>query len=90
MTSKKKQWAKAIDQTELLRDLEQHNDQKAMKQKLTSMKNDDLFSVNVNKSGLKEQREKLKRDRFREKERTYTSKTEEDLLRKVLKKQERK
>eukprot|EP00347_Sterkiella_histriomuscorum_P017776 403348038 len=89
MQSKKKQWAKAIDQTELLRDIENHNTQKAMTQKLTTMKDEDLFTVNAKKQNVKGEREKLKRDRFKEKEKIYTSKTEQDLLKRFILKQER-
>ncbi|CDW85537.1 UNKNOWN [Stylonychia lemnae] len=90
MTSKKKQWKKAIDHDELLDDLHQHNKSKNILTEAKSLKDDDLFKVNVNKTDLKNQREKLKRDRFKEKEKLYTSQVEQKLLKKLLDKQERK
>ena len=44
----------------------------------------DLFTVNVNKEGLKKKREKLAADRFKEKEDGhYKSKTEQAILKKL-------
>ena len=90
MTSKKKQWKKAIDQGELLKDLEDFNTQKAKQQSLSSLKDSDLFTVATKKVGVRQEREKLKRDRFREKQKNYTSITEETLLKKHLQKLENK
>lgn len=50
------------------------------------LKDSDLYKVNVDKSSLKTKREKLKRDRFREKERLSTSKTEKVLVKKFQEK----
>lgn len=86
MSSKKKQWKKAIDQTELLKDLEDFNTQKAKKETLATMRDEDLFTVAAKKVGLRQEREKLKRDRFREKQKNYTSTTEHTLLKKHLQK----
>ena len=90
MSSKKKQWKKAIDQTELLKDLEEFNTQKSKVQALAGMKDEDLFKVAAKKLGVKQEREKLKRDRFRQREQNYTSITEETLLKKQLQRLENK
>jgi hypothetical protein len=63
----KKSWKKAIDQGEVMKDLEVMNDQKARQKSLNTMKDNDLFKVNVDKTSLKQKRDKLKKDRFKEK-----------------------
>lgn len=45
------------------------NKDKNLEKQTQSLKDGDLFSVNVNKKGLKAQREKLAKDRFKEKQR---------------------
>ena len=80
----KKSWKKAIDQTEIIEGLEARNDQKDRERKIGGLKNDDLFKVNVDKSSLKTKRDKLKKDRFKEKQRATTSKVEEELVKRLV------
>jgi len=47
------------------------------------MKDKDLFAVNVDKSSLKAKREKLKKDRFKEKQKESTSKYEKELVKRL-------
>lgn len=65
----KKTWVKTIPQDQILAELEAKNTEKNKTAHTQGLKDSDLFSVNVNKKGLSEKREKLKRDRFKEKER---------------------
>jgi hypothetical protein len=53
-----------------------------------SMKDDDLFKVNINKDGLKDKREKLKKDRFKLKEKPK-SRYEEDKIKKIVESKQR-
>jgi hypothetical protein len=46
--------------------------------------------VNVDKQGLKAKREKLKKDRFKQKEKLSTSKVDKLLIKRLKAKQERK
>ena len=56
-----------------------------MESKHSGMKDSELFTVNAKKSEVKKEREKLKKDRFKEKERLTTSKCEEDKINKMIK-----
>ena len=56
---------KAIDHDALMADMERINAAKNKKNKSLSIDNDALFSVNINKTGLKSKREKLAKDRFK-------------------------
>lgn len=55
---------KAIDHDALMKDMERINDDKQKKNKSLDIDNNDLFSVNIKKDGLKKKREKLAKDRF--------------------------
>jgi hypothetical protein len=85
----KKTWVKTIPQDEILSELEYKNTAKALKVKTEGMMDSELFSVNVNKKNLKEKREKLLKDRFKEKERQM-SKSEQRQVKTLAEKLERK
>ncbi len=82
----KKSWKKAINQTEIIEGLETRNDLKDRERKAEGLKDIDLFKINVDKTSLKGKRDKLKKDRFKEKERATTSRVEEDLVKKLAEK----
>ena len=63
-------------------DLETFNKLKEQQSKAKAIKNEDLFTVNVDKTGLKTKRARLAKDRFKSKERP-TSKYEQDMVRKM-------
>jgi hypothetical protein len=52
-----------------MEDVQVSNKNKALKKKAAALKDSDLFSVNVDKKGLKSKRVKLAKDRFKEEER---------------------
>ncbi len=87
----KKSWRKTIDQEDLLQTLETQNREKEIQSKRENLKDSDLFKVNVAKGeGLKQKRDKLRRDRFREKEQKEKSHYEEEIVKKLIKKEENK
>lgn len=59
---------------------------KAKQQALVSANNQDLFTANVSKVGLKAQREKLRADRFKQIQHSKTSKTEQVLVKRLASK----
>lgn len=72
-----------------MKSLEQTNKDKDLKIKQASLKDSDMFKVNVNKDGLKAKREKLRKDRFKEQDKPK-SKYEEVFVKKLLKTSENK
>lgn len=83
----KKAWKKGIDQVELQRALENRNREKEVEAQKAALPNDSLFTVAKKAGkGLKQKREKLKKDRFKRKEQLVTSKYEEVLVKKLMEK----
>lgn len=83
----KKSWKKGIDQVELQKALENRNREKEIAAQKAAIPNESLFSVAKKAGqGLKEKREKLKKDRFKRKEQLVTSKYEEVLVKKIMEK----
>ena len=78
MRSKKRMQKKmAKEEHEKMKDvLISKNKAQRQKDDLSAIKDKDLFSVKVNKEGLKEKREALKKDRFKRKAPETTSKAE--------------
>ena len=64
----KKTWKKSIPQDQIMQNMEIANTENHKRQKLSKIADADLFSINVDKTGLKKKREKLKADRFKQKE----------------------
>lgn len=61
---------------------------KAADKEAEKMADQDLFTINVDKSGLSQKREKLAADRFKEKDRSLAkSATEQAILKKLRQKQ---
>jgi hypothetical protein len=81
MKSKKKILKKANKQdlADMQEAVQEANDAKRQKK---DFKDSDLFSVNVNKAGLKAKREELKKDRFKRKAPERTSIAEENIVKK--------
>jgi hypothetical protein len=82
----KKAWRKAIDQGEIQKALEDQS--RARQDELTQSAIPDSSLYKVTKkggvAGLKQKREKLKADRFKEKERSTTSRYEEEMIKKII------
>ena len=83
----KKSWKKGIDQVELQQALENRNREKEIAAQKAAIPNESLFTVAKKAGqGLREKREKLKKDRFKRKEQLVTSKYEEVLMKKIIQK----
>ena len=68
---------KKIKMDDIVQSFEKRNEEAGKAEKAAAFPDGDLFTVNVNKDGLKKKREKLAADRFKEKEDGhYKSKTE--------------
>ena len=75
---------KKIKQDDILKSFEKRNEQAGKQEEATAIPDSDLFTVNINKEGLKKKREKLAADRFKEKEsERHKSKTEQAILKKL-------
>ena len=80
--SKKKTWRKAIDQASLQTSLEQNSKKIEVAARQSAIPDSSLFAVSkkaklsLKKGSLKNQREALKKDRFKEKEQQSTSQYE--------------
>ena len=87
----KKAWRKEIDQSELQQTLENINRAKEVDAQRAAIPDDSLFTVAKKAgTGLKAQREKLKKDRFKRKEQATKSEYEEVLVKRLIEKNERK
>lgn len=88
----KKAWRKSIDQGALQATLEQNNRLKEVEAQRSAIADSELFTVakkatlSDKDKSLKQKREKLRKDRFKEKERTTTSKYEEEIVKKLIQK----
>ena len=81
----KKSWKKGIDQVELQQALENMSRQKEVAAQRSAIPNESLFTVAKKAGqGLKEKREKLKKDRFKRKEDLNKSKYEEVIVKKLV------
>ena len=75
---------KKIKQDDILQKFEDINREAGEKEKAAALLDSELFTVNINKDGLKKKREKLAADRFKEKDKgTHKSKTETAILKKL-------
>lgn len=75
---------KKIKQDDVVQSFEQRNAAAGRAERAAALLDADLFTVNVNKDGLKKKREKLAADRFKEKEGGHwKSKTEQAILKKL-------
>lgn len=81
----KKTWRKSIDHASLQQQLEQVNREKEVSAQRGAIPDSALFTVNnkVRGGSLRQQREKLRQDRFKEKEYLTTSKYEEVIVKKL-------
>ncbi len=61
----KKTWRKTLNQDDVMDSIHANNKEKRQLSEAKAIADDSLFKVNVDKKGLKLQREKLKRDRFK-------------------------
>lgn len=87
----KKPWKKPIEEEEsILKGVSEKNQVKHEEARKSTIKDDELFKVNVSKDGLKNKREKLKKDRFKEKERANKSDYEEVMVKRLVEKVQRK
>ena len=75
---------KKINMDDVVQSFEQRNEAAGRAERAAALPDADLFTVNVNKDGLKKKREKLAADRFKEKEGGHwKSKTEQAILKKL-------
>jgi hypothetical protein len=82
----KKKFSKGIKTTseELAVAVEQIHNHADQKDKQAKLANQNLFTENTGKVGLKEKREKLKADRFKEQQDFKKSKTDELLIKRAM------